>query len=250
MTGAPIFLEGWLSVRAALVALSREVFEVLLERDKVSRPLQELQRRAAAQGVPVRLLPREELDARAAGPSHGGVLARVGPRRFSALSDLGRGPAPPFLAMLDGVEDPYNFGQALRSLYAAGAHGAVLRPRNWTTAAAVVARASAGASELLPMAIADGDEALVRMLRERGIRLVCADEGAGARPLDEAELSGPLLLAVGGERRGLGKALVRAADLRVRIPYGRDFRQSLGTAGACAVLAFEVLRQRRQPPKR
>lgn len=242
-------LEGWLSIRAALISGNREVFELLLERGKESRSQQELERRAREKGVPVRLLPRNELDEQAGGQTHGGALARVGPRRFLELSALGRGPALPFLALLDGVEDPYNFGQAVRSLYAAGAHGLVLRPRNWTTAAAVVARASAGASELLPMAVAESDEQLLAAVRARAIRLVCADAGPRSVSLYGAELTPPLLLVVGGERRGSSKALLRAADLVVRIPYGRDFRQALGAAPSSAILAFEVLRQRQRAEK-
>jgi 23S rRNA (guanosine2251-2'-O)-methyltransferase len=239
-----VWLEGWVSVRAALAANNRDVFEVLLEAGKGSDPLLGLARRAERAGVPLRYLPRADLDALAESQTHGGALARVGPRRFLPLDALGRGTAPPFLFLLDGVEDPYNFGQAVRAMHAAGAHGLVLRPRNWTSAAGVVTRASAGSSEFLPMAVAEDDAALLAFLRARGIRLVCAEQSPDAHPLYQADLRGPLLLAVGGERRGVAKALRAQADLKVYIPYGRDFRQALGAAPSAAVLAFEVLRQR------
>lgn len=236
-------LEGWLSVRAALIAGQRDVYEVLLEQGKQHPRLAALRRRAQAAGVPVRELKAEALAALASGTSHGGVLARVGERRYLPLEELGVGPSAPFLAMLDGVEDPFNFGQALRALYAAGVHGLVLRSRNWLSAAATVGRASAGASELVRVAIADDDAVLAEAMAARGIQLVTT--GLKGTPLDASDLSGPLLLIIGGERRGVSRQLQRRAALTLTIPYGRDFRQALDVTSATAVIAFEVLRQRR-----
>ena len=163
MTDSPQTLEGWVSIRACLVSGSREIFEILLQRGKSSR-LAALEKRAKEKRVPLRYVSAEELERFTSGSTHGGAVAIVGPRRFVGLEGLGKGPQAAFLAMLDGVEDPYNFGQAVRALHAAGAHGLVVRERNWTTAAATVARASAGASEFLPMAVAGSDEELVTLV--------------------------------------------------------------------------------------
>ena len=245
MVDAPLTLEGWLSIRAALISGNREVHELLVQRGKTSRSLQALQKRARDQNVPCRSVSAEDLSAYTQGQTHGGAVALVGPRRFAALSALGRGPQAAFLAMLDGVEDPFNFGQAVRALHAAGAHGLILRPRNWTSAAATVGRASAGASEFMPMAIAESDEAVLEHMRTRHIRILCTSAGSRTTSLFESDLSTPLLLVIGGERRGVSKTLLAAADQNLQIPYGRNFKQSLGTAAATAILAFEVLRQRR-----
>ena len=83
------------------------------------------------------------------------MIALVGERQYVSLADLLPDSAIPFIVMLDGIEDPYNFGFTIRALYAAGVHGIVLRPRNWTSASAVVGRASAGTVERMPLAIAD-----------------------------------------------------------------------------------------------
>ena len=244
MTGSPQTLEGWVSIRACLVSGSREIFEILLQRGKSSR-LAALEKRAKEKRVPLRYVSAEELERFTSGSTHGGAVALVGPRRFVGLEDLGKGPQAAFLAMLDGVEDPYNFGQAVRALHAAGAHGLVVRERNWTTAAATVARASAGASEFLPMAVAGSDEELVTLLKARAVRLVCTDLSERATSLYQADLTQPLLVVVGGEKRGVSRTLLGNADLVVEIPYGRNFKQALGTTPAAAVIAFEVLRQRR-----
>jgi 23S rRNA (guanosine2251-2'-O)-methyltransferase len=105
-----------------------------------------------------------------------------------------------------------------------------------------VIRASAGATEFMPTAAQETAEA-VTAARARAIPVALAAEDGP--PMDEVDLAGPLLLLIGGEKRGVGRATQQAADLRVRIPYGRDVAYALGTAGAAAVLAFEVLRQRR-----
>jgi 23S rRNA (guanosine2251-2'-O)-methyltransferase len=152
-------------------------------------------------------------------------------------------PAEPVIVMLDGVEDPYNFGQAIRALYAAGIDGLVVGPRSWLSAAAIVIRASAGASEFMPTAVSESAPAITSArLQDIPIAIASAER---ARPMYEVDLSGPLFLIIGGEKRGVARSLQREADLRVSIPYGRDFPQALGTAGAAAVLAFEIMRQRR-----
>ncbi len=237
-------LEGFVSVRAALKAGSRPIHAILIRQDKRDAGIAWLERTASAAGIPVQRVTANEIDARASGSTHGGVIALAGPRCFVALDDLEADSPAPFVAMIDGVEDPFNFGQAVRALYAAGCDGLVLRPRNWMSAAGVVVRASAGASEWLPTAIAETVGAAAAHFRARGLRVAVADE-EDAVPLYDVDLTGPLFLVIGGEKRGITRSFRQGADLRLAIPYGSDFDQSLGTATATAVIAFEIMRQRR-----
>lgn len=239
------FLEGAVSVEAALWARSRPVYAVYLRRDRHEANDARIEKLARQAGALVQRVSSAEIDELAQGKTHGGVLAEVGPRRFVGLDDLLAGPGAPFIAMLDGVEDPYNFGQAVRALYAAGATGLVLRPRNWMSAAGVVARASAGTTERIPTAVVETVQDAADELRERGL-IVAVTDWTRAVTIYEADLTVPLFLLVGGEKRGVTRAFADAADLRLKIPYGREFRLSLGTAEATAVLAFEVMRQRRE----
>jgi 23S rRNA (guanosine2251-2'-O)-methyltransferase len=149
-----------------------------------------------------------------------------------------------FYVYLEGIEDPYNFGYAIRSLYAAGVSGIILPPRNWMSAAGVVARASAGASESLPIFEAEGEDA-VKLFREVGYSILCAGIRDSVSVFDE-EFPYPVLLVVGGEKRGISRALLDSADRIVRIDYGRDFSGSLSAASAATVLAFEIYRQNRK----
>jgi 23S rRNA (guanosine2251-2'-O)-methyltransferase len=235
-------LEGALSIRAALDAGSREITRIQVAADADSPAVERILRIARRRDIPVHRMARSDLDA--TGSSHGGIVATVGPRRVLELADLTLGERP-FVAMLDGVEDPYNFGQAVRSLYAAGADALVVRRRNWMSAAATVARASAGASERMTTAVVDDPAQAVAAMRERGLRFACAHR-RDATPLASADLAGPLFVVIGGERRGISRTLARDADLRLVIPYGRRFDPALDTTSAAAVIAFEVARQRAQ----
>lgn len=236
-------LEGLISVQAALEAGSREIQTLYLRKDKRDRGMARLMAQANEAGVLVERVAAVELDAMTEGRTHGGVAARVGTRQFVSLDALIAGKARPFVVMLDGVEDPYNFGQAIRAFYAAGADGLVVRPRNWMSAAGVVARSSAGASELMPTAISETAEEAAAFYRERDLTIACT-YAERAVSIYKADLTRPLFMLVGGEKRGITRSFAEQAQMRLRVPYGRDFGQALDTTSAAAVLAFEVLRQR------
>lgn len=244
ITEEDALMEGFLSVLAALDGGRRTVHVVLLRAGKEDGQTRHLEQRARAARVPVEHVAPDVIDDLAGGRTHGGVLARVGPYRFAPLADLLAGPTVPFVAMIDGVEDPFNFGQSVRALYAAGATGLVLRPRNWLSAAKVVARASAGASELIPTGVAETASEAADFFRGHGLAVAGATDERGSRSVYEADLTRPLFLLIGGEKRGITRSFLDQADLKLRIPYGRPLAHSLGTAAAAAVLAFEVMRQR------
>ena len=239
-----LYLEGMAAVKGALLGPGRTVHEILADRKRDDRGTAWLLRTARTKGVPVRMMVREELDKIAEGASHGGILAVVGERHYLPLERLMPQDDIPFIVMLDGVEDPYNYGFALRTLWAAGVHGLVVRRRNWSTAAAVVARSSAGASELFPTAVVDSPDEAADFFRDQGCAIAVTAKEKESLSLYEADLARPLFLLIGGERRGVKRSFLDRADLLLNIPYGRDYRQSLGTASAAGVVAFEAMRQR------
>lgn len=236
-------LEGIVSIRAALDSQSRPIERLLIRRDQRDYPVKKLATAAKAVNIPVEQVDETVIGQYAEGKTHGGVIALVGDRRFVSMDALITGVQNPFIVMLDGVEDPFNFGQAIRAFYASGAHGLIVRPRNWLSAASTVARASAGASERMPTAVAETLEEAASFFRSRGV-LVAVTDIDRAVSIYDADLTQPLFLVVGGEKRGVTRSFADAADIRLKIPYGRSFNQSLGTTGAASVLAFEVMRQR------
>jgi len=242
----PVILEGTISVQACLQSGSRQIESICIDRDhnRRTRALVHVERLANASHVPIQYIERTEIDRLASGTTHGGVIAIAGPRRFAQLSDLIAGNQPPFVVMLDGIEDPYNFGAAVRALYAAGVDGLVVRPRNWMSAAGTVARASAGASELVPTAIAESAVEAASFYREQGLVVACATKRR-ATSIYDTDLTGAIFMVIGGEKRGITRSFVQQSEMRIQIPYQRDFSPSLSTASAVAVISFEVMRQRK-----
>lgn len=241
-----VVLEGFVSVAAALEAASRPLLTIYVREDKRDAEALKIARMASAAGVPVERAAASLIAEHAAGVTHGGIIALAGERRYLALGAIIEHVENPFVVMLDGIEDPYNLGQAIRACYAAGVHGLVVRPRTWQQAAGIVARASAGTSERMPTAQAETAEAAANFLREQHLCIAVAASHA-ATSVYEANLSQPLFLLIGGERRGVTRSFADKADVRLKLPYGRDFEYSLGTTAATAGLVFEVMRQRRYP---
>ena len=242
-------LEGMTSISALLNAgkeNDRKIEKVLIDRTKRKSKAPQigfLTAKSHELGFPVEFVDAEEIDRLSVGNTHGGILAICTARTIPALTKENIRPNS-FYVYLEGIEDPYNFGYAIRSLYAAGVSGIVLPPRNWMTAAGVVARASAGASETLPILEAEGEDA-VKLFREAGYTVLCAGIRDSVSIFDE-KFPYPVLLVVGGEKRGISRTLLDAADRIVRIDYGRDFSGSLSASSAATVLAFEIFRQNRK----
>ena len=94
-----------------------------------------------------------------------------------------------------------------------------------------------------PASIAESAEEAAAFFQSKGLTIACAAEEESV-PVDRADLIRPLFLLIGGEKRGITRSFLRQADLRLEIPYGREFRQSLGVTAAAAILGYEVMRQR------
>lgn len=242
-------LEGMTSISALLnagAANDRKIEKVLIDRSKRKSKAPQigfLTAKSHELGFPVEFVDAEEIDRLSVGNTHGGILALCTARTIPALTLSDIQPNS-FYVYLEGIEDPYNFGYAIRSLYAAGVSGIVLPPRNWMSAAGVVARASAGASESLPIFEAVGEDA-VKLFKEAGYTVLCAGIRDSVSVFEE-HFPYPVLLVIGGEKRGISRTLLDAADRIVRIDYGRDFSGSLSAASAATVMAFEIFRQNRK----
>ncbi len=183
----------------------------------------------------------EDIDKICIGNSHGGIIAIAKERTIPSLSESSDILKNGFYCMMQGIEDPYNFGYALRSLYAMGCTGIILPERNWMSAAGVVARSSAGTSELFPIFTSDPLYA-ADVFHNYGYSIVCADERTD-NILGQCDLKLPLLLIVGGEKRGISRELLNKTDMLVKIQYEREFRASLSAASATAMFAYEIMRQ-------
>ena len=245
--------EGMTSIRAVIRAFDygisdRKIKEIYFDESREDARFKELNylsKISSQYGFSLIKMSSEEINALAIGNSHGGILAKCTPRTITELSSVNAANIPQngFFVMLDGIEDPYNFGYSLRSIYAAGADGIILPPRNWLTAAGVVARASAGASELLQLYTSEPVDA-ANYFKNINYKVICADKPNSVSIYD-ADLRKPIFLIVGGEKRGIRASVLEKADEIVRIDYGRDFNASLSAASASTVIAYEIFRQNR-----
>lgn len=242
--------EGMTSIRAILKSIdaginNRRIEKILFDKeknDKISKEIGYLKAVSKNYGYELEGIDSSTLDSYTLGNTHGGIIALCGEREIPPLSSLSLNLSKNgFYVMIQGIEDPYNFGYALRSLYACGCSGIILPKRNWLSAAGVVARSSAGASELFPIYSAEAIEA-ADFFKQHGYKVVCADENTND-VLGKCELALPLLLIVGGEKRGISAALMQKADRIVKIPYARHFPASLSAASATTILAYEIARQ-------
>ena len=243
--------EGMTSISALINAIKsgkndRKIHEILFDKCKIKskRPeLSFLKANASVLGYELKICEASEIDALANGTSHGGIIALCGDRIIQNLSSDDILPTGVYY-MFEGIEDPYNFGNSIRSVYAAGADGIVIGKRNWMGAAGVVARSSAGTSELIDMYVAGSSEDAVALFKDAGYSVICA----GIRDsvdLFDADLKKPLFVIIGGEKRGISRAVLDMADQIVRIDYQKDFRGSLSTSASAAIFAFEINRKSR-----
>ena len=239
--------EGMTSIRALLDNLkggkenARVIEKVLYDSEKEKSKFKEigyLKKMSEILGFEIESTTASCIESYTVGASHGGIIALCKEKSYPILS-LDHIKNDGFYVMIEGIEDPYNFGYALRSLYAAGVDGIVLSERNWLSAAGVVCRSSAGASERFDTFIA-GDK-FIELFRKKGYKILCADL-KNSVSVYEANLKKPVFLIVGGEKRGLSSSILSKADQIIRIDYGRDFNAALSAASAATILAFEIFR--------
>jgi len=196
--------------------------------------------------LPTDRVPADQMTRLAGFDGHQGVLLEVEERRWATLEDMLARAAtagqPPFVLVLEHLQDPTNFGTLLRSAEAAGVDGVIFPERGAAPLSAAAVKASAGASEHLLLARLPTIGEAIHELKQAGLRLVAADQEAPASAW-ESDLAGPLAAVVGSEGSGLSGATRRRCDLLVSFPMaGRVASLNAATAGA--LLLFEVVRQR------
>ncbi len=234
-------VEGNISVKACILANRRDVYEVYVDEAKIKKDKDTyyIIKQAELRNIPVIKKSREEIDELAEGKTHGGLIAYVGERQYQEIEDIEN----PFYAVIEGIEDPFNFGYICRSLYAAGCRGLIVPTRNYSTSVTTVTKSSAGASEYINIIPSDDIPSIITSLQKKGIKLYCAMR-ENAIVSTKANFTEGCIIALGGEKRGLSKQVLSLSDQNVYIAYANDFRNALNGASATSIVAFEVLRQR------
>ena len=202
---------------------------------------------ARDRGILVEMVERSKIEGIAGGLRHQGVLAYVAPVPYAELEDiLAKAEAlgkEPFLLLLDELEDPHNLGALLRTADAAGVDGVLIPKRRSCPLSSTVAKTSAGAVEYVPVARIGNIAQTLKELKKRGLWVVGADMD-GSQEYYAANLTGPLVLVIGGEGRGVSRLTRESCDFLVQLPM-QGHINSLNASVAGSILMYEVLRQRR-----
>lgn len=229
----------------ALSARGRGFEYVAVAEGRGDNRLQRIVQLCREAGVPVRAMPRDQLTRLAKTTAHQGVAAVTAEKQYADLDGLlnhKRGKQS-FLIVLDGVEDPHNLGAIIRSAEAAGADGIVIPERRATGITATVVKASAGATEYLPIGKVTNISRTIEEIKKQNIWTVGLDH-RGTQPYDQVDYTMDCAIVLGAEGHGLHEHVREKCDYVVSIPMMGKVA-SLNVSVAAAVVMYEVARQRR-----
>lgn len=208
-------------------------------------PIKSILREARKGDTILNFVKKERLDQLSETGKHQGVIAYAAAYEYAEVEDILKAAEekgePPFIILLDGIEDPHNLGAILRTANQAGAHGVIIPKRRAVGLTATVAKTSAGAINYIPVAKVTNLSVAIEELKEKGLWFVCADmEG---EVMYKQNLKGPIGLVIGSEGEGVGRLVKEKCDYMAKIPMFGNI-DSLNASVAMGILAYEIVRQR------
>ena len=208
-------------------------------------PVRTIIREARKKDTIINFVAKERLDQLSATGHHQGVIAQASAYEYATVEDIlenaRKKGEPPFIFLLDGIEDPHNLGAIIRTANLAGAHGVIIPKHRAVGLTATVAKTSAGALNYTPVAKVANLGQTIDELKEKGIWFVCAD--MGGETMYNLDLKGPIGLVIGNEGNGVSRLVKEKCDFVASIPMKGDI-DSLNASVAAGVMAFEIVRQR------
>lgn len=208
-------------------------------------PVKTIAREAKKHETIINYVKKERLDQLSETGKHQGVIAVAASYEYVTVEDILQRARekgePPFILLLDNIEDPHNLGAMIRTANLAGAHGVIIPKRRAVGLTAVVARTSAGALNYTPVAKVTNLKATMEQLKKEGMWFVCAD--MGGTPYYDLDLKGSIGLVIGNEGEGVSRLVKDNCDFVASIPMKGDI-DSLNASVAAGILSFEIARQR------
>jgi 23S rRNA (guanosine2251-2'-O)-methyltransferase len=234
------------AVEEALAARGRSFDYVAIVPGRSDNRIQKIVQLCRAADVPVRTMPRDQLNRLAETANHQGVVAVTAEKQYGDIEDIlsrKRGQHA-FVLLLDGIEDPHNLGAIIRTAEGAGADGIIIPERRSVGVTGAVVKASAGASEYLPIARVTNASRTLEDLKSRSLWTVGLDE-RGDKLYDQIDYKMDCALVLGAEGQGLHEQIRKKCDFLVKIPMLGKV-PSLNVSVAAAIVMYEVARQRRK----
>lgn len=210
-------------------------------------PMMTVKREAKKHDTIVKFVTKERLDQMSETGRHQGVIAYAAAYEYAEVEDILKKATqkeePPFVILLDNIEDPHNLGAIIRTANLAGAHGIIIPKNRAVGLTATVARTSAGALNYTPVAKVTNLSKTIEELKKQGMWFVCADMAGTS--MYQLDLKGPIGLVIGSEGEGVSRLVKEKCDFTASIPMKGEI-DSLNASVAAGVLAYEIVRQRLQ----
>lgn len=240
-------LEGRNAVLEAIKS-GREINKIFVLKGESSGSIKQIIALSKQKGIVIVETDRAKLDSMSSSRAHQGVIAMVSPASYVDVDDIlnkaqEKG-EPPFIVILDEINDPNNLGSILRTADAVGAHGIIIPKRRSTALTPTVAKVAAGAIEYVPVARVPNLTRTIEYLKEKGLWIAGTDM-SGEKSFYEADLKGAIALVIGNEGKGMGRLVSEKCDFIINIPMAGNI-QSLNAGVAAGIVMYEIFRQRRQ----
>lgn len=232
---------------ACLEALNTgKVEELYIQKGNLKGSIEKVIGRAKNKNVIIKTVDKKTLDNMAKGEVHQGVIASISSFEYSSVEDIlneaKEREEDPFIVILDEIEDPHNLGAIIRSCETAGVHGVIIPKRRSASINSTVYKSSAGACNYLKVAKVTNINRTIDELKEKNI-FVYGTDGDAKSYYNKTNLTGPIAIVIGNEGKGISMQVKKNCDDLIKIPM-RGKITSLNASNACAVVCYEVLRQR------
>lgn len=222
----------------------KEIEKLYVQKGELKGSINKILGLAQDRNVIVQRVDKNKLD-QISHSNHQGVAALVTPFTYSSVDEIlnyaNKLKEPPFLLILDGIEDPHNLGAIIRTAECGGAHGIIIPKRRSVGVTQTVYKSSAGAVEHISIAKVTNISDTIEILKDRGLWIYGADVD-GEEYYFNTELKGPIALVIGSEGKGLSRLVKEKCDFLIKIPMLGKI-SSLNASNAASVLIYEVIRQ-------
>jgi 23S rRNA (guanosine2251-2'-O)-methyltransferase len=239
------FIYGIHPVLEALKAKRPILQKIAVAEGRGGPPLRAVRQLAQEKKIPLQVYPRQVLDRWARTEHHQGVIGWRAQSPYTPLEDfwssIRSGPRPALVLILDGIEDPQNFGSLIRTAEACGGQGILIPKDRAVGVTPAVIKASAGAAAHIPLVRVTNLANTLEDLKKEGFWIVGAD-ARGEKSLYEMSFDMNVGLVIGSEGKGIRPLILKKCDFRVSIPM-KGKTSSLNAAVAGAIILFEILRQ-------
>ena len=242
------FFEGMISYRSIIESLKnnitfRKIIAVYVndeKKHKIKNHLSYIKAMSYELNYEIKYVKEEEINSLARGNTHGGIITECTVREYKQIRDY-IFDTPRTCVYLDGIEDPFNLGYSIRSLYAFGINDIIINSRSWSNFESIIQTSSAGTYELTNIYKLNNYQDL-KIFKDHGYKIITTGINNSV-PIEKANLTVPSVIVIGGEKRGISAFLEEISDLRIRIDYNNNYKLSLSASSAAVIIGYEYSKQ-------